>query len=147
MNKSSYILLVEDNENDELLALHALKHHNIQNQVVVARDGSEALEYLHGVKEDGQPAHELPLVVMLDLRLPKVSGIQVLKSIRETPRTHLLPVVVLTSSDEESDIRACYNLGVNSFVQKPVEFSSFMDAVGKLGMYWILVNEPPPFPR
>jgi two-component system response regulator len=147
MNKPNHILLVEDSENDELLTLRALKQHNITNPVVVARDGAEAVDYLLGMKEDGQPANELPVVVMLDLKLPKLGGIQVLQRIRENERTRLLPVVVLTSSDEECDIRDCYNLGVNSFVQKPVEFGSFMDAVGKLGMYWILVNEPPPLPR
>lgn len=144
MTKPSHILLVEDNENDELLTLRALKQHNIQNPVSVARDGAEALNHLLETTADGKPARELPLVVMLDLRLPKIGGIQVLKQIRDNERTRLLPVVVLTSSDEERDIRECYALGVNSFVQKPVEFTSFMDAVGQLGMYWVLVNEPPP---
>jgi two-component system response regulator len=147
MNRPNNILLVEDNENDELLTLRALQQHNIKNPVIVARDGAEAVEQLFALDEKGQPANDLPVVVLLDLKLPKLGGIQVLKKIREHERTRLLPVVVLTSSDEECDIRDCYALGVNSFVQKPVEFASFMDAVGKLGVYWVLVNEPPPCPR
>jgi len=143
-NRPYSILLVEDNPDDEALTLRALKQHNVQNNVHVCRDGAEALEYLFGNGNgDGLKGPDLPQVVLLDLRLPKVDGLQVLKRIRESAITRLLPVVVLTSSDEERDIVQSYQLGANSFVRKPVEFTEFIDGVRQLGLYWLLVNRPP----
>jgi len=139
------ILLVEDNPDDEALTLRALQHHNVHNHVAVVRDGAEALEYLfcNGAYADRNP-EEMPLVVLLDLRLPKLDGLQVLKRIRAEPRTRCQPVVVLTSSDEERDIVQSYELGANSFVRKPVEFTEFIQGVRQLGLYWLLINRPPP---
>lgn len=132
------ILLVEDNEDDERLTLRALKKNNIANEVVVARDGAEALELLVG-----QRYTQFGLV-LLDLRLPKLHGLEVLQRLRDDPRTHALPVVILTSSKEESDLVRGYELGANSYVRKPVDFHQFVDAVGQLGMYWLVLNEPVP---
>lgn len=131
------ILLVEDNPDDEALTLRALKKNHILNEVRVARDGAEALACL---EEDGP----LPTVVLLDLKLPKLSGLEVLAKIRNTPRTAQLPVVIFTSSNEERDLVEGYNLGVNSYVQKPVDFAAFVEAAKTLGMYWLLLNEPCP---
>ena len=139
------ILLVEDNPDDEALTLRALKKHNIHNKVVVARDGLAALDYLFARGEHaGRDADDLPQLVLLDLKLPKIEGLEVLRQLREAPSTRRLPVVVLTSSKEESDILRGYNLGANSYVRKPVDFSQFSEAVRQLGLYWLVLNEPPP---
>ncbi len=139
------ILLVEDNPDDEALTLRALRARSILNEVIVARDGAEALDYLFGRGARAAPdAGRLPEVVLLDLKLPKVDGLEVLKQLRADARTKLLPVVVLTSSSEERDLVESYRLGANSYVRKPVEFGEFTQAVGELGLYWLLLNEPPP---
>lgn len=138
--KKNHILLVEDNPDDELLAMRALKKNNILNEVRVARDGAEALDYLEGLAEE----ETLPELILLDLQLPKVSGLEVLKAIRDNPRTQLLPVVILTSSDEEKDLVSSYQLGANSYIRKPVDFSQFVDAVQQLGIYWLVLNLTPP---
>jgi two-component system response regulator len=140
------ILLVEDNPDDVALTLRALKSNNITNDVIVAQDGVAALDYLFG--SGGKPALEdLPAVVLLDLKLPKVSGLEVLERIRGDDRTHLLPVVILTSSDEEHDLIRGYSLGANSYVRKPVDFVEFTQAAKQLGLYWLLMNRAPPTPR
>lgn len=136
------ILLVEDNPDDEALTLRALKKNNITNEVVVARDGAEALDYLFGTGKYG-PAIR-PQVILLDLKLPKVDGLEVLRRIRGDHRTKLLPVVILTSSNEERDRLQGYDLGANSYVRKPVDFVQFTEAVRQLGLYWLLLNEKPP---
>jgi two-component system response regulator len=142
--KEKIILLVEDNPDDELLTLRALKKSNILNEVVVARDGAEALDYLFGTGvHAGREASRMPQVVLLDLRLPKVDGLEVLQRLRADERTRLLPVVVLTSSDEEQDIVKSYSLGANSYVRKPVDFAQFSEAVRQLGLYWLLLNQSP----
>ena len=139
------ILLVEDNADDEALTLRALKRNNIMNDVVVARDGAEALEYLFA---EGQYADRdkniMPEVVLLDLNLPKINGLEVLKRIRSDKRTKLLPVVVLTSSKEERDLVASYDLGANSYIRKPVDFVEFGQAVQQLGLYWLILNQSSP---
>jgi two-component system response regulator len=142
-----FILLVEDNKDDEVLTLRAFKKNNILNAVVVARDGVEALEHLFGTGEHAteKPA-ALPQIILLDLNLPRVGGLDVLRRIRESPRTQLIPVVVLTSSREEEDIVRSYSLGANAFVRKPVEFDEFIQAVRALGLFWLLLNVPPPEP-
>lgn len=138
------ILLVEDNPDDEALTLRALKKNNILNPVVIAHDGVEAMDFLFGTgMYEGRDVKERPTVILLDLKLPKVDGLEVLKRLRSDERTSLIPVVVLTTSNEEQDIIRSYSLGVNSYVRKPVEFEEFIKAVGLLGMYWLLVNEPP----
>ena len=138
------ILLVEDNRDDEELTLRALRKSNIMNEVVVARDGEEALEYLFGKNDYNATEPEfLPAVVLLDLKLPKIGGIEVLREIRSHPRTRRLPVVVLTSSKEERDLDEVYDLGANSYLYKPVDFEKFLEAVGHMGMYWVLFNEIP----
>jgi two-component system response regulator len=140
------ILLVEDNPDDVALTLRALKSHNITNDVVVAEDGAKAIDYLFGA--DGGPGpEEQPAVVLLDLKLPKINGLEVLRRIRSEERTKLLPVVILTSSDEERDIIDGYSLGANSYVRKPVDFVEFTKAAQQLGLYWLLMNRPPPTPR
>jgi CheY-like chemotaxis protein len=142
------ILLVEDNPDDEALTLRALKKNNIMNDVVVARDGVEALEYLFGSgAHAGRDLSVMPQVVLLDLKLPKVDGFEVLRKLREDQRTKLLPVVILTTSNEEQDRLKGYGLGANSFVRKPVEFDRFIEAVRQLGLYWLLLNERAPIPR
>ena len=138
------ILLVEDNPDDEVLALRALKKNKIGNSVFVARDGAEALDFLfargsHAGREPG-----LPEVVLLDLKLPKVDGLEVLRQIRSDPRTNMLPVVILTSSKEDQDLIAGYRGGANSYIRKPVDFDQFVEAVRQLGMYWLVLNQPPP---
>ncbi|MFZ1539382.1 MAG: response regulator [Chromatiaceae bacterium] len=138
------ILLVEDNPSDAELALRSLKKHNLANRVFWAKDGEEALDYLFHRGAFSDSANSLPRVVLLDLRLPKVDGIEVLKQIRATPETCEIPVVVLTSSKEERDVMDTYKLGVNSFVAKPVAFDEFAGVVAQLGMYWVLVNRVPP---
>jgi two-component system response regulator len=145
---SSTILLVEDNPDDEALTLRALKKNNISNEVVVAHDGAEALDYLFGTgAHSGRDSSVLPQIVLLDLKLPKVDGLGVLRRIRGDARTKLLPVVILTSSKEERDLFEGYDLGANSYVRKPVDFTEFVDAVRQLGLYWLVLNESPPAPR
>ncbi len=139
------ILLVEDDPDHEALAVRALKKSNIANDIVVAHDGEEALQMLHG---DGDGAlQELPQVILLDLKLPKIDGLEVLQRIRSHERTQRLPVVVLTSSDEERDLARSYALGVNSYIRKPVSFAEFTEATRQLGMYWLVLNECPPTPK
>ena len=138
------ILLVEDNPDDEELTLRALRHHNIANDVVVGRDGGEALDYLFSRGEYADKNEDdLPQIVLLDLKLPKLDGLEVLKAMRADDRTKALPVVVLTSSNEEKDIIDSYNLGANSYVRKPVDFVQFIAAVKQLGMYWLVLNQSP----
>jgi CheY-like chemotaxis protein len=136
--KNTAILLVEDNPDDEMLTLRALKKINIINEISVVRDGEEALQFLFG------DAHKdsLPLMVLLDLKLPKLNGLEVLREIRANKRTKSLPVVIFTSSNEEKDILESYNLGVNSYVRKPVDSTQFFDAVSQIGLYWMVLNEP-----
>ena len=135
------ILLVEDNPDDEELTLRALKKNNIMNEVRVARDGQQALDYFFGPEAENNPE---PSVVLLDLKLPKVDGLEVLRRIRADERTKTQPVVILTSSKEEPDLLAGYRLGVNSYIRKPVDFIQFMEAVKQLGLYWLVLNECPP---
>jgi len=136
--------LVEDNPDDELLTLRAFKKNNIVNEVVVARDGSEALDYLFGTGTyAGRDVSVMPQVVLLDLRLPKVNGLEVLRRLRANEQTKLLPVVVLTSSDEERDVVDSYSLGANSYIRKPVDFDQFVEAVRHLGLYWLVLNKSP----
>ena len=138
------ILLVEDNADDEALTLRAFKKNNILNDVVVARDGVEALDYLFGTgAHAGRDTSAVPAVVLLDLKLPKLNGLDVLKRIRETPATRFLPVVILTSSKEEQDMVNGYKLGANSYIRKPVDFPQFIEAVKQLGLYWLVLNETP----
>lgn len=145
---SDTILLVEDNADDEALTLRALKKNNITNEVVVARDGAEALDYLFGTGPyNDRDTSILPQVVLLDLKLPKIDGLEVLERIRADKRTKLLPVVILTSSNEEQDRLRGYDRGANSYVRKPVDFSQFIEAVRNLGLYWLLLNERPPAVR
>ena len=143
-DKPIEILLVEDNPNDVKLALHALKKNNIANRIEIVRDGAEALEFIFatGAYADRQNA-ENPRVILLDLKLPKVDVLEVLRQIKSDPRTRAIPVVVLTSSREERDIVESYNLGVNSYIVKPVDFEQFNESVRQLGMYWLLLNQPP----
>ena len=147
MGKKTKILLVEDNPDDELLAIRALKKSNIANDIVVARDGVEALDYLFGTGPyEGRDLNEMPQIILLDLKLPKIDGLEVLKRIRADKRTAILPVTILTSSKEESDLITSYNLGANSYIRKPVDFDQFYEAVRQLGLYWLVVNETPPIP-
>ena len=141
------ILLVEDNPDDEALTLRALKRNNILNEVVVAHDGAEALDYLfaRGAHSE-RDAGKFPEVVLLDLKLPKVDGLEVLRQIRENESTRRLAVVILTSSNEERDIIAGYDLGANSYIRKPVDFNQFMEAVRQLGIYWLVLNVSPVCP-
>jgi two-component system response regulator len=140
------ILLVEDNPDDVALTLRALKSNNITNDVIIAEDGAKALDYLFGA-DGGTGPEEPPAVVLLDLKLPKVNGLEVLRRIRADERTRLLPVVILTSSDEERDVIDGYSLGANSYVRKPVDFVEFTQAAKQLGLYWLLINRTPPTPR
>jgi CheY-like chemotaxis protein len=142
------ILLVEDNPDDEALTLRALQRNNITNEVIVARDGAEALDYLFGTgKYAGRDTRVMPQVTLLDLKLPKVDGLEVLRRLRADERTKLLPIVILTSSNEEQDRLKGYGFGANSYVRKPVDFDQFIDAVRQLGLYWLLLNERPPMAR
>jgi two-component system response regulator len=138
------ILLVEDNPKDEALTLRALKKSNVANKVDVARDGAQALDYLFG--NGSGPPPELPQLILLDLKLPKIDGLELLARIRGNERTRLLPVVILTTSTEDKDRLNGYRLGANSYVRKPVDFIQFADAVGQLGLYWLILNEKPPQP-
>ena len=143
--KEKIILLVEDNPDDEELTLMAIKKNEIRNEVLVARDGDEALELLFGTGPDSFLRRgTLPALVLLDLKLPKVDGHDVLKRIRADERTRLVPVVVLTSSGDEADIASSYSLGCNSYIRKPVDFDRFIEATRQLGLYWLLLNESPP---
>ncbi len=138
------ILLVEDNAQDEMLVLRTLRKINLVNEVTVARDGQQALDYLFGAGEFAHRAGmELPAVVLLDIGLPRLSGLQVLERMRAEPRTRLLPVVMLTSSDEEKDLMMSYENGANSFVRKPLDFAEFAETVARLGIYWLATNEAP----
>ena len=142
------ILLVEDNADDELLTLRALRKNNILNEVIVVRDGEEALDFLFGTgAHAGRDINVLPQVVLLDLKLPKIDGLEVLQRIRREPHTHLLPVVILTTSNEEKDILNGYELGANSYVRKPVDFDQFFEAARQLGLYWLALNIPPKAPN
>ncbi len=137
------ILLVEDNPDDVLLTQRAFRKNNIGNDIVVKRDGQEAIDYLFGpgaLAADGR----LPVLVLLDIKLPKVDGLEVLRRMRSDERTKLVPVVILTSSKEQADLIAGYQLGCNSYIRKPVDFDKFLDAVRQLGVYWLVLNEPPP---
>ena len=145
MIEDKVILLVEDNPKDEALTLRALKKSNVRNEIVVKRDGAEALDYLLGQASDAAPVmRTLPQLVLLDLKLPKIDGLEVLRRMRASGRTRLLPVVILTSSMEDKDLIDGYSLGANSYVRKPVDYVEFVEAVRQLGLYWLLVNEPPP---
>ena len=148
MRQEAIILLVEDNPDDQDLTRRALQQHQIANQVVVANDGVEALDYLFGTGlYAGRDTRVMPQVILLDLKLPKIDGLEVLRRLRADERTRLLPVVVLTSSDEEQDLVASYNLAANSYVRKPVDFHEFREAVQQLGLYWLLLNQPAPSRR
>ncbi len=141
---SKVILLVEDNPDDELLAIRALKRHHIGNEIVVAHDGVEALDYLFGTGiYAGRDISGKPTVILLDLKLPRINGLEVLRRLRENEHTKLLPVVVLTTSAEEQDLLDSYNLGCNSYIRKPVDFTQFSEAIRQLGMYWLLMNQLP----
>lgn len=141
---SADILLVEDNPDDIELTLRSLKKNNVTNRVVVVRDGAEALEYLFATgRYADRSSTSLPKVVLLDLKLPLVSGIEVLRQCKADERTHRIPIVILTSSREEPDIQTCYGLGVNSYIVKPVDFHQFTEAVRQTGLYWLLLNESP----
>ncbi len=139
------ILLVEDNADDEALTIRALNKSKVANQIDVVRDGAEALDYLFctGAYADCDP-FDMPQVILLDLKLPKVDGLEVLRRIRADPRTRMLPVVILTSSKEDQDRLTAYTSGANSYVRKPVDFNQFVDAIGHLGLYWLVLNEAPP---
>jgi len=142
------ILLVEDNSDDEALTLRALKKNNIRNEVVVARDGAEALDYLFGTGAyTNRDLSVMPQIILLDLKLPKVDGFEVLNRVRSEEITKFLPVVILTTSNEDQDRIRGYGLGANSFVRKPVEFDKFIEAVRQLGLYWLILNEAAPVPR
>jgi two-component system response regulator len=143
--KNKIILLVEDNADDEELAVRALKKSNIANELIVARDGVEALDFLFGQGAYmGRDTKVMPQVILLDLNLPKLDGLGVLRRLRADERTKLLPVVILTSSNEEQDRVTSYGLGANSYVRKPVDFNQFNEATRQLGLYWLVLNEPPP---
>ena len=145
MDGDKVILLVEDNPDDEALTLRALTKANVRNAVVVARDGVEALDYLFATgAHAGRDRRQVPELVLLDLKLPRVDGLEVLRRLRADADTRLLPVVILTSSNEERDLIDGYSLGANSYVRKPVDFGQFAEAVRQLGLYWLVVNQPPP---
>ena len=139
--QNTSILLVEDNPDHEALTIRALKKAHVMNEIIVAHDGAEALELLLGA--ESRPPIPAPQLILLDLKLPKVDGLDVLRRLRENPRTKLVPVVVLTSSDEEGDVVTSYRLGANSYVCKPVDFVQFMEATKQLGLYWLVLNETP----
>jgi len=134
------ILLVEDRDDDIELILEALKENRIKNKVTIARDGQEAIDYIKSL----DPSDDLPAIILLDLKLPKVDGLEVLKTIRKDKNTKLIPVIILTSSKEEKDLLKGYELGCNSYVRKPIDFKEFTEAVKNLGLYWLIINEIPP---
>ncbi len=144
MNQLRRILLVEDNERDVELVLDALEEHRLANEVTVVRDGAEALDYLYKRGEYASRADGLPIVILLDLKMPKVDGLEVLRQIKGDPKLKVVPVVMMTSSCEEQDLVKSYQLGVNSYLVKPVKFQQFVESVKQLSMYWALLNEPPP---
>jgi two-component system, response regulator len=145
MKEQRLILLVEDNDDDVELTLRALRRNRVANRVDVVRDGAEALEYLFATGTySGRDVRNIPNLVLLDLKLPKVGGLEVLERLRADPRTRRLPVVILTSSNVESDLARSYDLGANSYIRKPVDFTQFMEAVNQLGLYWLVLNEAPP---
>ena len=144
LDETKVILLVEDNPDDEALTLRAFAKNNIGNRIVVVRDGAEALDWLFKRGQYSERHDPEPQVVLLDLKLPKVDGLEVLRQMRDDPRTELMPVVILTSSKEESDILRGYELRANSYIRKPVDFARFVEAVREIGMYWLVLNEPPP---
>jgi CheY-like chemotaxis protein len=143
--RTSTILLVEDNPDDEMLALRAFKKNNITNEVNVARDGVEALDFLFGRGTyQGRDLNQQPSLILLDLKLPKMDGLEVLKALRANEHTKLIPVVVMTTSKEEDDLVRSYSYGANSYIRKPVDFNQFIDAVRQVGLYWLVLNEPLP---
>lgn len=145
MTQHNTILLVEDNPDDELLTIRALRKYKLVNQIDVVRDGAEALDYLQGQGAYAErDIRQLPYIIMLDLKLPKIDGLKVLEKIRAMEHTRMIPVIVLTSSDEEQDIVESYSFGANSYVRKPVDFEDFIEAVGQIGLYWLVINNPPP---
>ncbi len=147
-SESKSILLVEDNPDDVELTLRALNKHNITNGIVVVNDGAEALEYIFGTGEyAGRDISIMPVVIILDLKLPKVDGLEVLRRLRSDDRTKFVPVVILTTSNEEKDLAQSYTNGANSYIRKPVDFEQFSEAVRQLKMYWVLLNEPPRIPK
>lgn len=142
-HKAVEVLLVEDNPRDAELTIRALKRHNLANQLFHVQDGAEALDFLFGRgKYEGRPSSAMPKVILLDLKLPKVSGLEVLRLMKQDPRLSTVPVVIITSSAEDPDMQAAYRLGANSYVVKPVKFDEFMDAMSRLGVYWLLLNHP-----
>ncbi len=145
MSKNKVILMVEDNPDDEKLTLLALRKNNVANEIVVVRNGVDALDYLFAAgRYTGRDRSQMPAVMLLDIHLPKIDGLEVLRRVREDEQLRRLPVVMLTSSKEEKDIVDSYNLGANSYVRKPVDFDEFSDAVRQLGLYWLILNESPP---
>ena len=144
MNKLGRILLVEDDPKDVELTLTALEEYNLANEVIVARDGEEALEYLYSRGKFKTRSNDNPSVMLLDLKLPKVDGLEVLKQVKSEEKLRMIPIVVLTSSKEEKDMVASYSLGVNAYVVKPVDFHEFVNAIKELGVFWAVINEPPP---
>ena len=144
LDETKVILLVEDNPDDEALTLRAFAKNNIGNRIVVVRDGAEALDWLFKRGQHAGRGEPEPQIVLLDLKLPKVDGLEVLRQMRDDPRTKLMPVVILTSSKEESDVLRGYELRANSYIRKPVDFARFVEAVREIGMYWLVLNEPPP---
>jgi len=140
--KERTILLVEDNQNDVALTLRALKKNNIKNEVAVARDGAEALDFLFG--NENEDINTLPIFILLDLKLPRISGIEVLQHLRSNSKTKFTPVVILTTSKEEQDVIDSYRFGANSYIRKPVDFNNFIETIRQLGLYWLILNESPP---
>lgn len=144
MNHEIEILLIEDNMNDAELTIRALKKNNLANKLVHLKDGAEAIDFMFAEGNYfGRKVENVPKVILLDLKMPKVSGIEVLKKIKADERTKKIPVVILTSSNEDPDIQECYRLGVNSYVVKPVQFEQFVKSVSELGLYWMIINQPP----
>lgn len=147
MAQRNILLLVEDNPDDEELTLLAFERSSICNEVVVARDGVEALDYLFGTGTyANRDTDAMPALILLDLQLPKINGLEVLQRLRAHDRTKLIPVVILTTSNEQQDLINSYNFGCNSYIRKPIDFNQFMTVIQQLGMYWLLINEPPPIP-
>lgn len=144
MTNGKTILLVEDNPDDVALTQRAFRNSKVLNHLVVAQDGAEAIDYLFATGQwEGRPPENMPVLILLDLKLPKIDGLEVLRRLRSDPRTKLIPVVVLTSSVEEQDVIRSYNLGCNSYIHKPVDFTQFVEAAQQLGLYWLVLNQPP----